>query len=803
VEEAMLWHKERNGVRCDLCNWHCFISKDKKGVCQVRLNKDNRLYSLNYGKIISMNVDPIEKKPFFHFHPGAKTFSIAAPGCNFRCQFCFEPMTRVLTNEGLVTLEKLFDKGKRSVLKDGFVSFLDGYTAVTHNGKDSKITKVYRHFHDGELIKIKPYHLPELKSTPSHEFFVYDKEDKKIKKIPAGKIGKNHLLVVPKSSELNGHAARRIDFKEILSSHHTEYRKKTKVDEEKAREILMLHNAGKTSREIGKIFKMHPTYIRKLIGKLKRQGISKDLIYEENAIVERGELIKFRMEKTFVRRFISLDEDFAALLGYYCAKGHVTTSKKRINSHNCVFSFGKCETDLIEKTKGLIKKIFGLKAKTVKRKTTITVEFGKSSIALLFKILAGDNSYNKNVPKIILECKNKKIVHSFLKAYFEGDGHRQKDALEYVTCSEDMAYNTFLLLLKLGLVPSFYKFVPAEKGVIEDRTVNQSPFFRVKIHGEELINSFLDGFDIKKIPLNKGSRFFEDGNYFFVPIREISCEKYAGFVYNLEVEDEDHSYLSNFVSVSNCCNAELSQGIHETPIEKMKIPEHTPEEIVKLADKNNCRIISYTYSEPTIFFEFAFKTAKLASRDNLFNTFVTNGYMTDEAVKKFKYLDAATVDVKASLDPEFYKKFIGVPKPETILKTLKQMKKQRIHIEITNLIVPQFGDSVEMCKKFAEWVNAEISPEVPFHLLQFFPSYKLLDLPATPIATLEKCADVAKKAGLRYVYIGNVPGHHDESTYCYNCSEPLIVRKGMQLKKMNLVDDRCPNCGVRINVVVK
>ncbi len=252
-----------------------------------------------------------------------------------------------------------------------------------------------------------------------------------------------------------------------------------------------------------------------------------------------------------------------------------------------------------------------------------------------------------------------------------------------------------------------------------------------------------------------------------------------------------------------CCNAELSQGIHETPIEKMKIPDYTPEQIIKLAEKNKTRIISYTYSEPTIFFEFAFKAAKLASRSNMFNTFVTNGYMTSDAVKKIKYLDAATVDVKASLDPEFYKKFMSVPKPETILATLKQMKKQRIHIEITNLIVPQFGDSVELCKKFAEWVNAELGSEVPFHVLQFFPSYKLLDLPSTPIATLEKCIDVARKAGLRYVYIGNVPEHADESTYCYNCKEKLIFRKGMSVKKMNLVDDRCPNCGVRINIVVK
>lgn len=251
-----------------------------------------------------------------------------------------------------------------------------------------------------------------------------------------------------------------------------------------------------------------------------------------------------------------------------------------------------------------------------------------------------------------------------------------------------------------------------------------------------------------------------------------------------------------------CCNSEISQTVDITKGD-VEGEKYTPEDIVELAEKNDCRSISYTYTEPTIFFEFAFKTAKLAHRSNLKNTFVTNGYMTEEAVNKIgKYLDAATVDFKGSGDPEFYKKFMSVPDVSPIFGSLRQMKKQRILIEITNLIVPQIGDNIDMCKKLAERINADIGSDVPFHIIQFHPSYKLRELPPTPVATLEKCMDVAQRAGLRYVYIGNVYGHPSENTYCHNCRELLIERKGFTVKKNNLIKDRCPNCGLKTNIVV-
>jgi pyruvate formate lyase activating enzyme len=248
-----------------------------------------------------------------------------------------------------------------------------------------------------------------------------------------------------------------------------------------------------------------------------------------------------------------------------------------------------------------------------------------------------------------------------------------------------------------------------------------------------------------------------------------------------------------------CCNWDISQMIVETG--EIKGESYSPQQVVKLAEKHGCSIISYTYTEPTVFFEFAYETAKEAHKEAIMNTFVTNGYMSVEAIKKIsKYLDAVTVDIKASADPEFYKKFMGVPSVKPIFRTLKQLQKRRIFIEVTNLIIPKLGDDLKLCEKLAEWINTELGSDTPFHVIRFYPSYKMMDIPATPTETLEKAIAVAKGAGLRYVYIGNVPGHMNESTYCYNCGELLIERFGFEIRRINLNGDRCPNCSFKINL---
>jgi len=232
--------------------------------------------------------------------------------------------------------------------------------------------------------------------------------------------------------------------------------------------------------------------------------------------------------------------------------------------------------------------------------------------------------------------------------------------------------------------------------------------------------------------------------------------------------------------------------------------DYTPEQIVGMAEDKGIAAISFSAVEPFIHFEFAYKVAKLSHRSNIKNIFVTNGFASEDAVKKIaKFLDAVVVNLRASLDPEFYSKFLDVHDTQPIFSTLKQFKKQRTHIEITNTIIPQVGDSTDQCKKVAEWINAEIGSEIPFHFLQFHYDPKLAEVPTTPVSVLERCIDVAKNAGIRYVYIGGVPKHELQSTICYNCREPLVIREGTKVKKIHLSKDRCPNCGLRINMMVE
>ena len=245
-----------------------------------------------------------------------------------------------------------------------------------------------------------------------------------------------------------------------------------------------------------------------------------------------------------------------------------------------------------------------------------------------------------------------------------------------------------------------------------------------------------------------------------------------------------------------CINWELSQR------ERVEYKSYTPEDIVRIANEKGVKIIAYTYTEPTIFFEFAYRVCRLAKRYNIKNVFVTNGYMTSEAIKKIgKYLDAATVDFKASGNPEFYKKYMEVPSVEPIFETLKNFKKHRIFTEISNLIIPGIGESREDNRKLVEWIMEELGSSVPYHLIAFFPSYQMMEIPSTPLETLEKLALDAQDVGMRYVYIGNVWGSKFENTYCYNCGYPVIERTGIFVNNIDLSKDRCPNCGFKINVI--
>ncbi len=227
-----------------------------------------------------------------------------------------------------------------------------------------------------------------------------------------------------------------------------------------------------------------------------------------------------------------------------------------------------------------------------------------------------------------------------------------------------------------------------------------------------------------------------------------------------------------------------------------------PSEVVKAALEKKCQGISYTYTEPTIYMEYARDTAELAHQAGLFNTFVTNGYMTPEAVRTIApFLDAATVDFKAAGDPSFYRSVSAVPDVAPIYEALKELKLRGVHVELTNLVIPKVGDDMGKLRDMATWIKNYLGKDTPFHLLRFHPDYKMTTVPATPLETLEKAYMVSKEAGLNYAYLGNVPGHPAENTICPNCNEVVIKRYSFEITEWNLTKDmRCPVCGQDIPI---
>ncbi len=223
--------------------------------------------------------------------------------------------------------------------------------------------------------------------------------------------------------------------------------------------------------------------------------------------------------------------------------------------------------------------------------------------------------------------------------------------------------------------------------------------------------------------------------------------------------------------------------------------EVLPQEIVETAIKNKCKSISYTYTEPTIFFEYAFDTAKLAKQKGLYNNFVTNGYMTAEALEMIKpYLDAANVDLKFFKDSSYKKICAASLKP--VLDSIKLMHDLDIWVEVTTLVVPGENDSQEELRDIAGFI-ASVDKNIPWHVSRFHPDYQFTDRQPTPEATLKKAQEIGKESGLTYIYVGNVIGFGND-TFCPNCKKLLIKRELFSILEYNIKHGKCAFCNTAI-----
>lgn len=736
---AELWKplEGTNKIVCTACARYCKIGEGQVGLCGIRGVHQGKLWLYVYGRVITGHVDPIEKKPVSHYRPGSKIFSIATTGCNWLCRYCFLPGTQILTEKGHVPIDHIFSKGDATHVPE--VRQIHGTRVLTHRGRWRRATKAYQHLYSGRILRIRPYYLPGFECTPDHRIFAAIGGGP-VREIEAKDLKLGDFLAIPRP-RIKGNPV--IDVEGLLrEARSPNYKYQVALD---------------TSN-----------------GRVRWSS-------------ERGPGVPLRLPLT---------ADLARLLGYYCAEGSVNWHRKRPNSGAVWFSFGAHETSRIQEVERLLLKVFGARSRRSRQESRTAVIASGASLASLFRTLCGDSSSTKRVPTPILQSGDTKVLRGFVTGYFNGDGYvtRRRGAglvLGSTSVSQSLTFGVAQLLFALGEVPRVYHARNERTYEIQGRTVSRA--------SDHMVRLFVDRVSLEPEEASWTSspvRVLQKSDFVLVPVRAIDEMEYAGPVYNIEVE-EDHSYTANFMAVANCQNADISQR------RKVEGIEVEPQDVVRMTLEQGCQGLAYTYNQPTIFIEFARDIGMLARKAGLINIFVSNGYDTPETVAEMpKFLDCVTVDFKGSGETNFVRKYINIPNADPIFQTLLDTRDtKKIHIEITDLIVPQVGDNLDSARHLSKWVYDHLGPDTPIHFLRFHPDYKMMEFPWTPVETLEKHCAVAKEEGLKYVYIGNVTGHPLENTYCPGCGAIAIKRYGFDITGWYLdKDNKCRKCGYKLAV---
>jgi len=252
-----------------------------------------------------------------------------------------------------------------------------------------------------------------------------------------------------------------------------------------------------------------------------------------------------------------------------------------------------------------------------------------------------------------------------------------------------------------------------------------------------------------------------------------------------------------------CIHCQNWQIAHASPtLGAEELTDLSPEDTVLAAQRYRCQGVAWTYNEPTIWFEYILDTAQMCKQNDLYTVMVTNGYITPEALDELgPYMDVFRVDLKG-WDKETYRRLANVPDPEPVrAATVRAKKKWKMHVEVVTNVVPTINDDDEQLRKIAEWIVTELGPDTPWHVTRFIPYLELSDLEPTPTATLEHARRIGLDAGLNFVYLGNVPGHEGENTYCSNCGRLVIDRIGFSIAGINVTKGACAFCGQDLGIV--
>jgi pyruvate formate lyase activating enzyme len=767
-------------VRCTACGHRCLIRPGKRGICQVRYNDDGEL-RVPWGYVAALQADPIEKKPFSHVMPGATALTFGMLGCDFHCGYCFTGDTMVVTNRGPIPFEDAFELGKaRSQQPDAEISFPLGLKAITSSGKFREVKGVFRHQYEGEMVKITPYYLPDIRCTPDHRLYATNDIATAPVLTFAKDLTKAHYLAVPRNYAFS--SPQEIDAVRLLGSHRVTFQTPWKLLPNQMQEIMDLTAGGRSSAEIGKMFGKSGSYIRHLRVKIRNGRVNETMT--SGPYIENGSLRFPNERQPGIPLKIEFGEEVAELFGYYCAEGSIVAGKNRPNSFNVNFSFSKEETELANRVIVLLKSCFGVDARLVHRETTLAVSVSKASLALLLKALAGERSTRKRVPEMLFDAP-RNVVKAFLDAYIKGDGHRLLNGkVSSTTVSRQLAYGVAWLALKCGYFSSIYDAARPETGLIQGRVVRQAP------HQYTVV--WYEANDVER-------KIVETEDFHLIPLRGLESESLSGNVFNMEVEEE-HNYLAGFFLVSNCQNWLTSQATRDPASDAAinLVREMTPKQMVAAAHRAQADVIVSSYNEPLITSEWAVAIFKEARAAGLMCAYVSNGNNTPEVMAYVRpYIDAYKVDLK-SMNDKNYRTLGGVL--QNTLDGIQRAHSMGLWVEVVTLVIPGFNDSNEELWEAARFLRG-ISADIPWHVTAFHKDYKMTDPENTSAQTLLRAAEIGREAGLNYVYAGNLPGKVDEyeSTFCPTCRKAVVRRSGYVVKEYDITrQGTCPSCGTKI-----
>ncbi len=772
-----------NRVRCSACGHRCLILDGLRGICQVRFNQGGVLYA-PWGYVGPLQLDPTEKKPFFHLLPGSWTLTFGMLGCDYHCPYCLAGGTRIMTADGPRRLETLFAEGTPDLATPSAVRRPAGTCLVyTHTGQRQAVTRVFRHPYTGPLLRLHLRYLPPIECTPEHEFLVLRSAGETPAPTPsfvrAEAIRPGDFLAVPKRL-CRPAGATTISVSGILRPPVQPPREWRRLSPAPVTQMAALSAAGRPSAAIGQCAGQSASHVRPLRHTIDREVWNLDTWapIRSPLAIEDGR-IRFPEEHCpGIPERLTLDERLAALLGYYCAKGHVSPSKNGVRSATLVFSCGPEEETLATEVAHLLTDIFGVRPTRVRRETTLGLEVEKTSLAFLFASLCGERARTKRVPPALFHAPPE-VIRSFLRAC-AGHGHTRPDGLTAITTvSEDLAFGLAWLALSVGLFPALRVSEKTRPRPITGRQVASSS----RIYS---VTWYFDGRPRKYLR--------EDQNYWYIPVQNIERIAYAGDVFNLEVAG-DQSYLAPFVATHNCQNWFTSQALRDPAAGRgITITDLAPEALARLARRAGAAVVGSSYNEPLITAEWAVAVFQAARALGLKTVFVSNGNATPEVLAYLRpWLDGYKVDLKA-MSERRYRALGG--RLSTVLDTIQRAWRLGFWVEVVTLVIPGWNDSEAELREAARFL-AGVSPDIPWHVTAFHPDYKMTEPENTGPATLRRAAEIGREEGLRFVYAGNLPGQVGpfENTYCPGCQRLLIERHGFRVRQNHLTPDgRCPDC---------